>query len=130
MEEQKQITLSDLNLVQLKAIAYDEIIKLNVSQNNLRVLNQELSNRQQQGVEGAQRYIQTKIVDQAGRDDQAAVDMQIAWAQEETTHEPWMDEYTIPTPKVAASSQQTKMPTIDGGTGAWATPALASAEGW
>ena len=53
MEEQKQITLSDLNLVQLKAIAYDEIIKLNVSQNNLRVLNQELSNRQQQGVEGA-----------------------------------------------------------------------------
>ena len=53
MEEQKQITLADLNIVQLKAIAYDEIIKLNVSQNNLRVLNQELSNRQQQGVEGA-----------------------------------------------------------------------------
>ena len=37
MEEQKQITLADLNIVQLKAIAYDEIIKLNVSQNNLRV---------------------------------------------------------------------------------------------
>ena len=53
MEEQKQITLADLIIVQLKAIAYDEIIKLNVSQNNLRVLNQELSNRQQQGVEGA-----------------------------------------------------------------------------
>jgi len=53
MEEQKQITLAELNIVQLKAIAYDEIIKLNVSQNNLRVLNQELSNRQQQGVEGA-----------------------------------------------------------------------------
>ena len=53
MEEQKQITLADLNIVQLKAVAYDEIIKLNVSQNNLRVLNQELSNRQQQGVEGA-----------------------------------------------------------------------------
>lgn len=53
MEEQKQITLADLNIVQLKAIAYDEIIKLNVAQNNLRVLNQELSNRQQQGVEGA-----------------------------------------------------------------------------
>ena len=53
MEEQKQITLADLNIVQLKAIAYDEIIKLNISQNNLRVLNQELSNRQQQGVEGA-----------------------------------------------------------------------------
>lgn len=53
MEEQKQITLADLNIVQLKAIAYDEIIKLNIAQNNLRVLNQELSNRQQQGVEGA-----------------------------------------------------------------------------
>ena len=53
MEEQKQITLADLNIVQLKAVAYDEIIKLNVSKNNLRVLNQELSNRQQQGVEGA-----------------------------------------------------------------------------
>ena len=53
MEEQKQITLADLNIVQLKAIAYDEIVKLNVSQNNLRVLNQDLSNRQQQGVEGA-----------------------------------------------------------------------------
>jgi hypothetical protein len=53
MEEQKQITLADLNIVQLKAVAYDEIVKLNVSQNNLRVLNQELSNRQQQGVEGA-----------------------------------------------------------------------------
>lgn len=53
MEEQKQITLADLNIVQLKAIAYDEIIKLNIAQTNLRVLNQELSNRQQQGVEGA-----------------------------------------------------------------------------
>jgi hypothetical protein len=52
--------LSDLNLVQLKAIAYDEIIKLNVSQNNLRVLNQELSNRQQQGVEGASPVTQSQ----------------------------------------------------------------------
>jgi len=60
MEEQKQITLSDLNLVQLKAIAYDEIVKLNVSQNNLRVLNQELSNRQQQGVEGASPVTQSQ----------------------------------------------------------------------
>lgn len=60
MEEQKQITLADLNIVQLKAIAYDEIIKLNVSQNNLRVLNQELSNRQQQGVEGASPVTQSQ----------------------------------------------------------------------
>ncbi len=60
MEEQKQITLAELNIVQLKAIAYDEIIKLNVAQNNLRVLNQELSNRQQQGVEGASPVTQSQ----------------------------------------------------------------------
>ena len=52
-EQQKQITLADLNIVQLKAIAYDEYIKLNVSQNTLRVINQELFNRQQQGVADA-----------------------------------------------------------------------------
>jgi hypothetical protein len=52
-EQQKQITLADLNIVQLKAIAYDEYIKLNVLQNNLRVINQELFNRQQQGVADA-----------------------------------------------------------------------------
>jgi hypothetical protein len=49
-EQQKQITLAELNIVQLKAIAYDEIVKLNISQNNLRFINQELSNRQQRGV--------------------------------------------------------------------------------
>jgi hypothetical protein len=59
-EQQKQITLAELNIVQLKAIAYDEIVKLNVSQNNLRVLNQELSNRQQQGVEGASPVTQSQ----------------------------------------------------------------------
>ena len=53
MEEQKQITLADLNIVQLKAIAYDEIIKLNISQNNLFFINQELAKRQQQGDETA-----------------------------------------------------------------------------
>lgn len=53
MEEQKQINLSDLTLVELKAFAYDEVVKLNFSQNNLRIINQELSNRQQQGVENA-----------------------------------------------------------------------------
>jgi hypothetical protein len=52
-EEQKQVTLADLNIVQLKAIAYDEVVKLNISQNNLRVINQELFNRQQQGVDDA-----------------------------------------------------------------------------
>lgn len=49
-KQEKQVTLNDLNIVQLKAIAYDEIVKLNVSQNNLRFINQELFNRQQQGV--------------------------------------------------------------------------------
>ena len=49
-EQSKQVTLNDLNIVQLKAIAYDEIVKLNASQNNLRFINQELFNRQQQGV--------------------------------------------------------------------------------
>ena len=53
MEQQKQIKLSDLNIVQLKAIAYDEIVQLNISRNNLQFINQELFNRQQQGVEGA-----------------------------------------------------------------------------
>jgi hypothetical protein len=53
MEENKQINLADLTLVELKAISYDEIVKLNLAQNNLRVLNQELYNRQQKGVEGA-----------------------------------------------------------------------------
>lgn len=52
-EQQKQITLADLNIVQLKAIAYDEIIKLNISQNNLFFINQELAKRQQQGDETA-----------------------------------------------------------------------------
>lgn len=53
MEENKQINLANLTLVELKAISYDEIVKLNLAQNNLRVLNQELYNRQQKGVEGA-----------------------------------------------------------------------------
>jgi len=47
--EQNQVNLSDLNIHQLKALAYDEVVKINVANNNLRVLNQELSQRQQQG---------------------------------------------------------------------------------
>lgn len=43
----KQINLSDLTLVELKAYAYDEIVKLNISNSNLRVINDELSKRQQ-----------------------------------------------------------------------------------
>jgi len=36
-------------LVELKAYAYDEIVKLNISNSNLRVINDELSKRQQKG---------------------------------------------------------------------------------
>lgn len=54
MEENKQINLVDLTLVELKAYAYDEVVKLNLAQNNLRILNQELYNRQQKGVEDAE----------------------------------------------------------------------------
>ena len=45
----KQINLSDLTLVELKAYAYDEIVKLNISNSNLRIINDELSKRQQKG---------------------------------------------------------------------------------
>lgn len=53
-ETQKPVTLSDLNIVQLKAIAYDEIVRLNMAQAILQNINRELSTRQQQGVEGAE----------------------------------------------------------------------------
>ena len=54
--EQNQTNLSDLNIHELKALAYDELAKINVHNNNLRILNQELSNRQQQqgGAEATQ----------------------------------------------------------------------------
>ena len=48
MEEQKQITLADLNIVELKSLAYDELARIDQSQSNLRVLNQEINNRAQQ----------------------------------------------------------------------------------
>lgn len=58
MEENKKINLADLTLVELKAFAYDEVVKLNLAQNNLRVLNQELYDRQQKGVADAEPVIQ------------------------------------------------------------------------
>lgn len=58
MEENKQINLNALNLIELKALAYDEFLKLNVAQNNLKVINQELSKRQQQGVADASPVVQ------------------------------------------------------------------------
>lgn len=47
--EQNQVNISQLSINELKALAYDELLKINVANNNLRVLNQELSKRQQQG---------------------------------------------------------------------------------
>lgn len=44
--EQNRIDLSKLNEVQLKALAYDELNKLENARNNLSILNQELANRQ------------------------------------------------------------------------------------
>lgn len=37
--------LQDLTVVELKAIAYDQMAQIELSQNNLRVVNQELSRR-------------------------------------------------------------------------------------
>ena len=40
--------LSDLTVVELKSLAYDELARIERSQSNLRVLNQEINNRAQQ----------------------------------------------------------------------------------
>jgi hypothetical protein len=40
--------LSDLTVVELKSLAYDELARIEQSQSNLRVLNQEINNRVQQ----------------------------------------------------------------------------------
>ena len=40
-----EIVLSNLSLIELKAHAYDEIQKIEVAQNNLRLLNAEIVNR-------------------------------------------------------------------------------------
>ena len=40
--------LSDLTVVELKSLAYDELARLEAAQSNLRVLNQEIGNRVQQ----------------------------------------------------------------------------------
>jgi|GEM_PF-5424112 hypothetical protein len=44
--EQNKIDLGQFNEVQLKALAYDELNKLEIAKNNLSILNQELANRQ------------------------------------------------------------------------------------
>jgi hypothetical protein len=40
--------LSDLTVIELKSLAYDELARIEQSQSNLRVLNQEINNRVQQ----------------------------------------------------------------------------------
>lgn len=52
--EQNTINLSDLNIHELKALAFDEYVKINVSNNNLSILNQELIKRQQSGIADAE----------------------------------------------------------------------------
>ena len=52
--EQNTINLADLNIHELKALAFDEYVKINISNNNLSVLNQELAKRQQAGVADAE----------------------------------------------------------------------------
>ena len=44
--EQTQINVSQLTEIELKAFAYDELNKLESAKNNLRIINQELANRQ------------------------------------------------------------------------------------
>lgn len=52
--EQNTVNLKDLNIHELKALAFDEYVKINISNNNLSVLNQELTKRQQAGADGAE----------------------------------------------------------------------------
>ena len=61
MEEQKQIILADLNIVELKSLAYDELARIDQSQSNLRVLNQEINNRAQQSQQNQQGSFTTSV---------------------------------------------------------------------
>lgn len=54
MDQQKDLNnLDNLNILELKSLAYDEIMKRNVAFTRLKVLNDELTERQKQGIEGA-----------------------------------------------------------------------------
>lgn len=46
--------LSDLTVVELKSLAYDELARIEQSQSNLRILNQEINNRVQQSQQAQQ----------------------------------------------------------------------------
>ena len=45
--------LSDLTVIELKSLAYDELARLEAAQSNLRILNQEIANRAQQAQQGS-----------------------------------------------------------------------------
>jgi len=46
--------LSDLTVIELKSLAYDELARVDQSQSNLRILNQEINNRIQQAQQAQQ----------------------------------------------------------------------------
>lgn len=46
----EQTNISNIGTTELKALAYDQMIQIELAQNNLRVINQELSRRTQQQV--------------------------------------------------------------------------------
>jgi len=41
----EKLDIKNLSIIELKALAYDELMRLELCQNNLRVLNQEISIR-------------------------------------------------------------------------------------
>ena len=46
-----QKTIKDFSVTELKAMAFDQIVSIEQSQNNLKVINQELVSRQEKPVE-------------------------------------------------------------------------------
>lgn len=48
----EQTNISQVGTVELKALAYDQMAQIELAQNNLRVINQELSRRAQQQAVG------------------------------------------------------------------------------
>lgn len=46
--------LSELNIIELKAIAYDQLAQIEMAQSNLRAINQELNKRMQAVNQGQQ----------------------------------------------------------------------------
>jgi len=51
MTEQVTKKLSDYTIEELKSLAYDELVKVDVARNNLELLNREIAKRSQASVE-------------------------------------------------------------------------------